>query len=88
VSIQRETGASSWFGFALLVRARERALTPPARPTLRGAGIECRPVVSGNFVRQPVIRHLDHEVHGELPNADHVHDHGLFVGNHHFPVES
>jgi CDP-6-deoxy-D-xylo-4-hexulose-3-dehydrase len=33
-----------------------------------------------------VIRHVDHVIHGELVNADRVHDHGLFVGNHHFDV--
>ena len=45
-------------------------------------GIECRPIVGGNFTRNPVMRHLDASVPAELPGADRVHDDGLFVGNH------
>ena len=50
------------------------------------AGIESRPVVTGNFTRNPVLKHLSYAPLGPLPNADKVHDDGLFVGNHHYPV--
>jgi hypothetical protein len=43
--------------------------------------------VTGNFLRQPVIRFYDHEVFGTTPNADYVHDHACMVGNNHLPTD-
>ncbi|NYE21017.1 DegT/DnrJ/EryC1/StrS family aminotransferase [Microbacterium immunditiarum] len=86
VRLQRETGESSWFGFSLVL---ERALAGRRRELVRAfdeAGIESRPVVAGNFTRNPVMAHLDAVVPESLPAADKVHVDGLFVGNHHFPV--
>ena len=50
------------------------------------AGIESRPIVAGNFARNPVMAHLEAVVPDELPAADKIHVDGLFVGNHHYPV--
>ena len=41
-----------------------------------------------SFARNPVMSHLDAIVPDALPAADKIHVDGLFVGNHHFPVES
>ena len=49
--------------------------------------IECRPIVAGNFTRNPVIKWFDYEIFGELKNADQVHDYGLFVGNHQYNID-
>lgn len=86
VSIQQETGESSWFGFAMLVRPESGRTRDQLVSALAAADIECRPIVAGNFLRNAVIQYMDHSVHGEMRNADHVHDNGLFVGNHHFDV--
>lgn len=85
--IQREIGESSWFGFALTVTEQAGFERKAVVEALRRAGIECRPVVAGNFTRNPVIKWMDHEIHGTLVNADRVHERGLFVGNHQFPIE-
>jgi CDP-6-deoxy-D-xylo-4-hexulose-3-dehydrase len=78
--LQREVGQSSWFGFAMtLTETNVPRELVVAR--LAAAGVETRPVVAGNFTRQPVLRHLPHEVPPPLPNADHVHDHGFYIGN-------
>jgi adenine-specific DNA methylase len=61
---------------------REKLLT-----VLQSAGIETRPIVAGNFTRNPVIHHLEHAEIGDLPNSDLVHDQGFFVGNHHFDIK-
>jgi CDP-6-deoxy-D-xylo-4-hexulose-3-dehydrase len=55
---------------------------------LREAEIECRPIVAGNFVRNPVIQHMPHTVFGDLPVANWIHDNGLFVGNHHYDISA
>lgn len=78
---QKEIGASSWYGFALLSDDPESL-----KANLQTKGIEYRPVISGNFLRHPVIRYYDFES-DPLPNADYVHDHGVMIGNHAQPID-
>jgi CDP-6-deoxy-D-xylo-4-hexulose-3-dehydrase len=78
---QKEIGDSSWFGFALLSDDTERL-----KAELDRRGVEHRPIVSGNFTRQPVMKYYQAEV-PDLPNADYVHDHGVMIGNHGRPVD-
>ncbi len=86
VSLQHETGESSWFGFAFVLQGRLAGKRREVVAALTEATIECRPIVSGNFVRNPVLSHMAHVEPGDLPNADKVHDEGLFVGNHDYPI--
>lgn len=88
VRIQRENGESSWFGFSLLLNGRLSGRRPEVVRALTGAGIEARPIVAGNFTRNPVMRHLDASVPESLPAADRIHDDGLFVGNHHYAIDA
>jgi CDP-6-deoxy-D-xylo-4-hexulose-3-dehydrase len=80
--MQRETGRSSWFGFALILRNADTVMRDKVVDCLRSHGIETRPIVAGNFARQPVFARLDASVSGKLENADYIHDNGFFVGNH------
>lgn len=75
---QKEIGESSWFGMY--------ASEDDAR-RLIDAGYEYRPVVTGNFLRQPVIRHYKYEVIGDMSGADYIHDFGIMVGNSHQRIE-
>ena len=84
--IQQETGVSSWFGFSLILEGKLVNRRPDLIATLNEAEIESRPIVTGNFTRNPVIKHLDCAPFGDLPGADEVHDQGLFIGNHHFDL--
>lgn len=86
VDIQQEIGESSWFGFSMVVRPGAPFTRDQLVAKLNQHGYECRPIVAGNFLRNPVIKHVRHSVHGELKNADYIHDHGLFVGNHHYDI--
>jgi dTDP-4-amino-4,6-dideoxygalactose transaminase len=88
VSIQQETGASSWFGFSLVLREGAPVRRDALVAALCANEIECRPIVAGNFLRNPVVKHMPHTVHGELPVANWVHDNGLFVGNHHYNIDA
>lgn len=83
---QHPRGDSSWFGFGILTEAPEVRARLVAE--LGQRKIECRPVVAGNFTRNPVMRHLPHWISGSLTTADRLHDAGLFVGNHHVSMES
>ncbi len=85
VSIQQETGESSWFGFALIFDAGKEVRTRIIK-AFKEAGIDTRPIVAGNFVKNPVVQYFDYTVHNELTNSDIVNDCGLFIGNHHYDI--
>ena len=87
VRVQREVGRSSWFGFSLILDGPLAGRRRDVVNAFATVGIECRPIVGGNFTRNPVMRYLDASVPTELPGADRVHDDGLFVGNHHFSLD-
>jgi len=86
--VQREIGLSSWFGFALIIRPDCNYNRASVVTRLRELKIDCRPIVAGNFVRNPTIAHIPHSVHGALKNADYIHEHGFFVGNHHYEISN
>ena len=86
VRIQREVGESSWFGFSMILEGRLAGRRREVVDAFTAAGIESRPIVAGNFTRNPVMRYLDAIVPEHLPAADKVQQDGLFVGNHHVPV--
>jgi CDP-6-deoxy-D-xylo-4-hexulose-3-dehydrase len=84
---QKEVGKSSWFGFSIILEGPMHGQRRQLITELENAGIESRPIVTGNFTRNPVINHLEHSVIPELLAADLIHDQGLFVGNHHFNLK-
>ena len=87
VRIQEQTGESSWFGFSFVLEGPLAGRRRDLVTALSAAGIESRPIVAGNFTRNPVMKHLDAIVPETLLAADRVHEDGLFVGNHHYPIE-
>ncbi len=84
--IQREIGVSSWFGFSLVIRPGSSLTREQLLSKLNVLGFECRPIVAGNFARNEVMKYFDADIVGTLANADHIDSHGLFVGNHHYPI--
>lgn len=70
-------GESSWFGFAVFDDDRAKVIDQ----------YDSRPVVTGNFLRQPVIKHYDYETFGELRNADYIHDNAIMIGNSHERID-
>jgi CDP-6-deoxy-D-xylo-4-hexulose-3-dehydrase len=88
IKFQVENGSSSWFGFSLLLEGTLAGKRKELVMALTLAGIESRPIVTGNFTLNPVMKHLDYEDLPPLPVADAVHNNGLFVGNHHFDITS
>jgi CDP-6-deoxy-D-xylo-4-hexulose-3-dehydrase len=86
VRTQKETGESSWFGFSLVLDGSLAGRRGEVVDALTAKAIEARPIVAGNFTRNPVMKYLPSIVPDALPGADKIHDDGLFVGNHHFPV--
>ena len=80
--IQKEIGESSWFGFSLIIN--DKSISRKSVIKLLGENnIDCRPIVTGNFTRNDVMKYFNYSIHNNLDNADKLHDHGLFVGNSH-----
>ena len=52
------------------------------RITKRHNGIESRPVASGNFLRQPVVKLFRHYDHGNYEGAQEIEENGFWTGNH------
>ncbi|HLK42146.1 MAG TPA: DegT/DnrJ/EryC1/StrS family aminotransferase, partial [Thermoleophilia bacterium] len=70
----------SWFGFALTVRADagfdRRALVTH----LREWGVDSRPLMAGNLLRQPAYADVEHRVVGELDTTDLIADRAFWIG--------
>lgn len=86
LSIQKEVGESSWFGFSLVLRADAPITRSALIDRLTAAEIEVRPIVGGNFAKNEVMRWFDYSIYGQLDNATYIDAHGFFVGNHHFDL--
>jgi CDP-6-deoxy-D-xylo-4-hexulose-3-dehydrase len=84
--IQKEIGTSSWFGFSLVIRKDSGIRRDRVIDLLTKNEVECRPIVAGNFTKNPVIQYFNHEIAGELNNADWIDQNGFFVGNHHYDI--
>lgn len=85
--IQQEIGKSSWFGFSLVIKENSKLKRKELAQRLMVAGIECRPIVAGNFAKNEVMKYFDYEIHGELSNAELIDKNGLFVGNHQVDIQ-
>lgn len=84
--IQREAGCSSWFGFSLVIKPSSSMTRADLIGKLTDLGFEIRPIVSGNFVKNDVLRYFDYSVAGPLVNAEYLDAHGVFIGNQHYPM--
>lgn len=87
IRLQRETGAASWFGFSMILEGKLKGKRLLVADTLMREGIECRPIVAGNFLKNPVIQYLDYSTGSSIQAADRIDEDGLFVGNHHYSIE-
>jgi len=84
--IQKEVGMSSWFGFSIIIRPSSSLTRKELVKKLNRLGFELRPIVTGNFLKNTVIKFFDYEVHSNLKNAEYLDKHGLFIGNHHYSM--
>lgn len=84
--IQKEVGQSSWFGFSLTIKDNSTITRQHLIHKLNKLGFETRPVVAGNFCKNEVIKYYNYSIHGNLKNADYIHENSLFIGNQHYSI--
>lgn len=80
--IQKEIGESSWFGFSLIIKNklldRKKIIN-----FLTANNIDSRPIVTGDFTKNEVMKYFKYDIHSYLNNADNLHFNGFFLGNSH-----
>lgn len=83
--LQTENGQSSWFGFGITLINKLEGRRDEVIDILHSHGVETRPIVTGNFLRNPVVENgLINHVPAQpedFPNADRIHFNGFFIGN-------
>ncbi len=86
--LQEQNGQSSWFTFGFVNRNSEMGQERRLRmiELMDAHGIQSRPIVAGDFTRNPVYKYLDAEISGNLHGASLIHDSGFMVGNHHLDL--
>ncbi len=69
----------AWFGITLFLN--ENIKLPEYLKYLTENGVENRPIITGNIVRQPVIKDLYPDLnYSDFPGAEKCHFSGLFIG--------
>ena len=86
IIIQKEIQKSSWFGFSIIIKNHEEK-RKVILDILNKSGIETRPIVSGNILKNPMLKYFNYEVFGNIVNAEIISNNGFFVGNSHLDLE-
>jgi CDP-6-deoxy-D-xylo-4-hexulose-3-dehydrase len=72
---------SSWFGFGLILENDLAGKRKKVIKELTKHGVETRPIVAGNFMKNPVIDRLNWDKRGTFEGTDKLHYDGFFIGN-------
>ncbi len=80
--IQNDIDNSSWFGFSFIIKPESKLKRTDIVNVLEANHIDCRPIVTGDFTKNEVLRYFDYEIFGEMTNAQYLDKNGFFVGNH------
>jgi CDP-6-deoxy-D-xylo-4-hexulose-3-dehydrase len=81
IRLQSEHGTSSWFGFGLVLEGHLKGRRKEVIQILTENEVETRPIVAGNFMKNPVINLLNWDSVGTFEGADDLHENGFFIGN-------
>lgn len=81
IRLQDEHEKSSWFGFGLVLEGDLVGKRKMVIEELTKNGVETRPIVAGNFMRNPVIDRLNWDSVGDFTGTDKLHFDGFFIGN-------
>ena len=80
--IQKDIDNSSWFGFSFIIKPESTLNRLDIVKKLEENHIDCRPIVTGDFTKNEVLKYFDCEIFGEMKNAQYLDKNGFFVGNH------
>jgi CDP-4-dehydro-6-deoxyglucose reductase, E1 len=79
---------AAWFGLAFVLKPSFKVVLSDYLAYLTSQGVENRPIISGNFIRQPVVRdYCPDENPVDYEGAELLHQRGFFVGVHQLHVK-
>ena len=81
--LQEEIGNSSSFWLTFIIKKEVNIKRDHLIKKLKKVGVECRPIVSGNFLKNKVCKYLNFKVYGKLKNANYISKNGFAIGNSH-----
>jgi CDP-6-deoxy-D-xylo-4-hexulose-3-dehydrase len=84
--IKESQGNPSYFGFSLILDGNLSGHRDYFVSRLKEMGVESRPIVAGNFAKNPVAKLMNCEVPSSLPNAEKIDKDGFFIGNSHLDL--
>jgi CDP-6-deoxy-D-xylo-4-hexulose-3-dehydrase len=76
------TETCSNFCFPLICKTKE--LADKLKNIFDEVGIEHRPIISGNLLRQPFLSEYQIATQKDNLNVDYIHDNGIYLGNNQF----
>jgi CDP-6-deoxy-D-xylo-4-hexulose-3-dehydrase len=79
---QKDIDNSSWFGFSFIIKPESTLDRAEIVKKLEANHIDCRPIVTGDFTKNEVLKYFDYEIFGDMKNAKYLDKNGFFVGNH------
>lgn len=78
----------AWFGVAILLHRAYAHQLDEYLKYLQANGVENRPIISGNFLRQPSIAMYCPDARAEdFPGSEAIHTRGFFIGVHQVHIE-
>ena len=79
---EEKHGDSTWFSFGCVLQGALKGRRDEVLKAFEDGGIEARPLASGNFLNQPVVKMMPHYNHGNYEGAQDIDENGFWVGNH------
>lgn len=76
----------AWFGIPIALNTKNKKYKQSVMNKLNKFGISTRPIISGNFSKQPSIKLYKIKTNYKLPNADLVDKNSFFMGLHNIKI--
>ena len=77
---------TAWFGIPIILNSSNKKYKQKIMSNLHKKGIMTRPIISGNFAKQPSIKLYKIKINNQLPNSDLVDKKGFFLGLHNIKI--
>ena len=77
---------TAWFGIPIILKSNNKKYKQKIMSKLHRKGIMTRPIISGNFAKQPSIKLYKIKINNQLPNSDLVDKKGFFLGLHNIKI--
>ncbi len=80
ITIIRENNGvkASWFGIPMILSKKVNKKLFINK--IENKGIETRPIISGNFLKQPSVKKYNLKTNSSMKNADYINNFGFFIG--------